>query len=100
MIVNASIEKYKNYLIVSALLKKLSRPKQQIEENAAVLKYLFDSSYEKQSELLFIVIEVINNNYYDLKGKEETVFSYFYNSRILDIDFLIDWKNCSSKSSN
>ena len=95
-----SIEKYNNYLIVSTLMKKLSRPKQQIEENSAILKYLFDSSYENQSELLFIVIEVISNNYYDLKGKEETIFSYFYNNRILDLDFLIDWKNCSPKLYN
>lgn len=97
---DVSLKKYHNYIIVNTLLKKLSRPQKQIDENTVILKYLFDSSYEKQSELLFIVIEVIMNNHFDFRGKEETIFSYFYNNRILDIDFQVDWKNGSPKIYN
>ena len=96
-----NLEKYHNYILFHTILYGMKCPKKMIEGSQVLLKYLFDEeSIEKQTELLLLIQDLLINkadtHERDLSNVLETVFSFFYNSRIISKDFLLSWKQNSS----
>merc|ERR1711976_1098642 len=90
-----NLDKYHNYIIFNTMLREITKPLRTIQDSAYVLKHLFDDSYERQAEVLFYIQDLIVNSDLDKKRHGEMVFSHFHKFKVLDEDFLVDWKNGS-----